>query len=371
MFLSFIQIILIVFSAGVLLYLFELAWIYGGISVYKSNAVADYATPVSLIIAARDEEQNLRKNLLQWLEQDHHAFEVIVVNDCSFDNSIYLLKDYQRRFPHLQIINLEESAIFKGGKKQALFLAIKGAQFERLIFTDADCRPASKDWLALMNAQFDDQKEIVLGMGSYEKSKGLLNYLIRMDTVQIAIQYLGAASRKFPYMGVGRNLGYKKNLYLEHGGFRKHIDLPWGDDDLLINEMANGKNTALCLIPEAQTVSKPKKTFGKWFRQKRRHMTTSQRYKAGTRLVISLKPLRMLLYYPALLTGLFIPALTNSFIISASIMYLAHIMMLHLLKTKIGKVDKFFVFPLTEIALFVLNILIYVSVWTKKPKNWN
>lgn len=371
MILSNIVIILIGFSIGTLLYLFELAWVWGGLAGFKSNNVADYNTPISLIIAARDEEENLKENLDLWLGQNHNSFEVIVVNDCSYDNTEYLLNEYQRKSQHLQIVSLEETKIFKGGKKHALFMAIKGAQFKRLLFTDADCKPGSKDWLALMNAQFTDQKEIVLGMGVYKKEKGLLNYLIRMDTIQIAIQYLGTAARGIPYMGVGRNLAYKEQLFFEVGGFKKHIDLKWGDDDLFINQIANGNNTTLCAQPEAQTISKPKTSYSEWFAQKRRHMSTSGRYSIGTKLLISLKPARILIYYSMLIYGLSIPELFEPFLISASIMYIAHVLIFVVLKNKIGKVDKFFVFPFAEITLFVVNILLYLSIWIRKPKSWN
>jgi len=369
--LSNIVLILIGFSIGTLLYLYELAWVWGGLAGYKSVDVPDYTTPVSLIIAARDEEKNLKENLDLWLSQNHNSFEVIVVNDCSYDNTEYLLNEYQRNFQHLQIVSLEETKIFKGGKKHALFMAIKGAQFQRLLFTDADCKPGSKDWLALMNAQFTDQKEIILGMGVYEKKRGLLNYLIRMDTFQIAIQYLGTAARGFPYMGVGRNLAYNKQLFFDVGGFKKHIDLKWGDDDLFINQIANKNNTTICAQPEAQTVSIPKTSFGAWFDQKRRHMSTSGRYSMGTKLLLSLKTARIIIYYSMLIAGLLIPELFRAFLISASIIYIAHILIFLVLKNKIGKVDKFYVFPFAEIALFVVNILLYFSIWIKKPKSWN
>jgi len=369
--LSYIDIILIGFSIGTILYLFELAWIWGGLAGFKTNEIPDYNTSISLIIAARDEERNLKKNLELWLGQNHNSFEVIVADDCSYDNTQYFLNELQRKFQHLHVVTLEETKIFKGGKKHALSLAIKAAQFDRVLFTDADCKPSSKDWLALMNAQFTEQKEIVLGMGVYEKKKGLLNYLIRMDTLQIAIQYLGTAARGFPYMGVGRNLAYNKHLFFDVGGYKKHIDIIWGDDDLFINQIANGNNTTLCATPEAQTVSKPKTSFEAWFVQKRRHISTSGRYSFGTKLMLSLKSVRMLIYYSMLLLGLFIPELFKSFIISGSIIYLAHVLIFLVLKNKIGKVDEFFVFPFAEIALFVINILIYLSIWIRKPKSWS
>ena len=369
--LNYTEIILIGFGVGIFLYLAELAWVYGGLAGYHSILKPDYFTPVSLIIAARDEEKNLKTNLKLWLAQKHDSFEVIVVNDCSYDNTAFLLKEYQRKHSHLQVINLEETNLFKGGKKQAISIGIKGAQFDRVLFTDADCKPNSEDWLASMNAQFSNQKKIVLGVGVYEKTKGILNYLIRTDAIQVAIQYMGMAARGFPYMGVGRNLAYDKKLFFEIGGFKKHIDLKWGDDDLFINETARGKNTAICAIPNAQTVSLAKKSWMDWFIQKRRHISTSGRYRFSTKILLSLKPARLVIYYSMLIAGLFLPVLRSSFIASALIVYFAHAFIFIFLRNKIGKVQAFYLFPIIEIVLFVLNILIYLSVWINKPKNWN
>lgn len=360
----------VIFIIACLLYLFELAWIWGGLVQFKPNYTPDFETPMSLIIAARDEELNLKKHLELWLRQYHKAYEVIVVNDCSGDNTEFLLAEYQRKFPHLQVINLKESNVFKGGKKYALTLGLKGAQFERVVFTDADCKPSSEYWLGSMNAQYDEANEIILGIGQYEKEKGFLNYLIRMDTIQIAIQYLGLAARSHPYMGVGRNLAYTKEIFFENGGFKKHHYIKWGDDDLFINQVATGENTTLCPIPEAMTISEAKESFSDWFAQKRRHMSTSGKYNAITKLLLGIKPLRIVLYYSFLVLGLFHEELKISFLISALILYLTQALIFIVLKKKIGPVELAALFPLTELLLFVINVLIYISIWLKKPTKW-
>ncbi len=342
----------------------------GGLARYKANLEADFDTQLTLIIAARDEEENLRKNLGIWLSQHHHAYEVLVVNDCSDDDTEYVLAEYQRKYPHLQVINLKETHVFKGGKKYALTLGIKGAQFDRIIFTDADCKPNSPYWLGLMSAQFNVGIKIVLGFGQYIKTKGFLNYLIRMDTVQTAVQYLGLAARTLPYMGVGRNLAYTKEVFFEKGGFKSHQYIKWGDDDLFINQAANGDNTALCPIPDAMTLSQPKESFSTWFNQKRRHMSTSGKYKLSTKLLLMIKPLRIVLYYTFLIIGLFHSELLISFLISALILYLAHALIFIVLKKKLGDIENAALFPLIELFLFLINLLIYISTWLRKPTKW-
>ena len=363
--------IVIFFTIACLLYLFELAWIWGGLAQYKPELRPDFETPVSLIIAARDEIKNLKANIDSWLNQKHNGYELIIINDCSDDESEFFLAECQRKHAHLHVINLKESNVFKGGKKYALTLGIKGAQFERLIFTDADCQPSGPYWLAYMNAQFTEEKSIVLGFGQYLKEKGLLNYLVRMDTIQTGIQYLGLAARSNPYMGVGRNLAYTKGLFFEHEGFKSHLNIQWGDDDLFINKAANRYNTALCSIPDAITFSEPKKTFKDWFHQKRRHMSTSGKYDLKTKMLISIKPLRIILFYTFLVWGMFYPELLISFLISAFILYLAHALIFIVLIKKIGRVEKCAFFPISELFLFLINSLIYISTWLKAPTKWN
>jgi glycosyltransferase involved in cell wall biosynthesis len=348
-----------------------LAWIWGALAQFKANLIPDFKTPISLIIAARDEEKNILKHLDLWLAQRHEGYEVVVVNDCSDDDTEFILDEYQRKYPHLQVVTLRESNIFKGGKKYALTLGIKGAQFDRVFFTDADCLPGSDDWLALMSAQYGSKKNIVLGFGQYIKSKGLLNYLIRMDTVQIAIQYLGLAARGYPYMGVGRNLAYTKEQFFDVGGFRKYQNIRWGDDDLFINQVSTRENTTLCPIPDAMTLSEAKETYYDWIVQKRRHMSTSGKYKNSAKLLLSIKPIRIMLFYSFLLIGLFYPELRISFLISAVVIYLTQTLIFIDLKKKLGELEYAFLFPLTELFLFIINGLIYLSIWLKKPTKWS
>jgi len=126
----------------------------------------------------------------------------------------------------------------------------------------------------------------VLGYGGYERKKGLLNLLIRYETVFTAIQYFSFAIKGKPYMGVGRNLAYEKELFFENRGFARHYHLASGDDDLFVNETATEENTALELTPEARTLSVPESSIGSWIKQKQRHLTAGGHYRTGSRINI-------------------------------------------------------------------------------------
>jgi cellulose synthase/poly-beta-1,6-N-acetylglucosamine synthase-like glycosyltransferase len=251
--------------------------------------------PVTVVIAARNEEDNLYNNIELILNQDYPKFEVIVVNHQSIDNSKHILIALQKIYPHLRVIEIEKNRHLKVGKKLPITLGIKAAKFDHLLFTDADCKPVCNQWIRLMAENFSEKKEIVLGYGPYTKEKGFLNTMIRFDTVQIAINYFAFALNGLPYMGVGRNMAYKKQRFMAVGGFRSHYGIPSGDDDLFIRDAANRKNASIELRPESFCFSEPKKTWADWFKQKRRHYGTSNEYKVFTRALLGLFPMMLVL----------------------------------------------------------------------------
>ncbi len=234
---------------------------------------------VSVVMSARDEYHHLVYNLPKILNQDYPNFEVVVVNHTSTDETASLLKELSPKYPHLKVVNIEQELNFFKGKKFPLSIGIKSAQNELLLLTDADCAPSSDQWIKQMTQPYDDKTDIVLGYGPYKKVKGFLNYIIRYDTFMVAIQYLSFALAGIPYMGVGRNLSYRKSVFIKNKGFTSHYRIASGDDDLFINQVAKRKNTKIEISPESFMLSAPKTTFKSYFRQKRRHLTTGKYYK--------------------------------------------------------------------------------------------
>lgn len=266
--------------------------------IHKNKEVDTSNLPsVSVVICARNEEDNLFKNLPLILEQDYPNFEVIVVNDQSQDDSMHIIKAYQKKYPFVKYIELEKNKHRQFGKKLPLTVGIKGASKEYVIVTDADCQPKSKFWLKHLAQNFNDQKKIVLGYSPYRKVKGFLNMLIRFDTTAIAITYLSFAKTGLAYMGVGRNMGYSKSKFEEVGGFKSHYHIASGDDDLFIKDAATRKNVAIELSPKSYVYTDPKKTWKKWISQKQRHFTTSGEYRLINKMFLGILPLSMYLLY--------------------------------------------------------------------------
>jgi cellulose synthase/poly-beta-1,6-N-acetylglucosamine synthase-like glycosyltransferase len=284
------------------------SFIYSGFAFKRKNkASIDEFPAVSVVICARNEETFLKQNLPYVLEQDYPNYEVIVVNDCSSDGSQPLLNDLQKKHPRLRNLTIQEDKIYKHSKKLPLTVGIRSAQYEYLVFTDADCRPASTNWLKSMMSSFDEKTEIVLGYGAYTKKKGMVNYMIRMDTFQIGLQYLSLAIAGMPYMGVGRNLAYRKSLFMKQKGFAPFCHIQSGDDDLFVNKAATRFNTRIAAGPDSVTLSEPKETLKEWVRQKRRHVSTAKYYKFSTLLVLGITTMSQYLFWfsfvPLLFTG--------------------------------------------------------------------
>jgi poly-beta-1,6-N-acetyl-D-glucosamine synthase len=253
--------------------------------------------PVSVIICARNEAENLRRFLPEVLEQNYPSFEVIVVNDCSEDSSDDVLGEFMKKYSNLRISSIIKDPRFTHNKKFAQFIGIKAAANDLLVFTDADCRPMSKEWIRNITGNFTDGVEFVIGYGGYEQQKGLLNKYIRYETLFIAMQYFGMAIRGIPYMGVGRNLAYRRQVFFRNKGFGVHNHTLSGDDDLFVNGNASPSNTRVEYRPESFTISVPVSNVSEWIKQKQRHLSTGRYYRARDKFLLISEPFSRILFY--------------------------------------------------------------------------
>lgn len=266
--------------------------------------------PVSVIICAHDEEQNLRELIPELLQQDYADFEVIVVEDRSNDGSFDYLHEMASQNHQLRVIPIKHRPDHINGKKFALTLGIKAAKHEWVLLTDADCRPRSNKWIGEMSSQFSNGTDIVLGYSPYLKSPGFLNSFIRYEGLTTATQYAAMAMLGKPYMGVGRNLAYRKNIFLDNKGFNSHLSVTGGDDDLFINEVCNGSNTKLFAGEDSIVYSKPKTTWSEYYFQKVRHLSVGKHYKTADKIRLGIFNITLIGFWLLL-----IPALLNSSLI--------------------------------------------------------
>ncbi len=293
----FLTITFWIFISAAAIQLFYYLWFYLAVPLYRPKGSINNNNPVSVIICARNEAENLNRFLPAVLEQKYPEYEVIVVNDCSEDNSYEILGKYLLQYPHLKVSTINKDPKFTHNKKLAQFIGIKASKNELLLFTDADCTPDSDKWLEGMASNFSEKTTFVLGYGGYFREKGLLNNFIRYDCMTIAMQYFGMAIRGIPYMGVGRNLAYRRSLFFANKGYGAHNQLASGDDDLIVNSNATSENTVPEYRPGTHTRSMPAHLFRDFIKQKKRHYTTAPHYKFRDKLLLINEPASRALFY--------------------------------------------------------------------------
>lgn len=325
---------------------------------------------VSVIICARDEAQNLADNLPDILQQDYRStFEVIAVNDNSYDDSKYVLEYLSKPFRNLRPVELKQEARHIPGKKFPLSIGIKEAKYELLLLTDADCKPAGNKWIEQMQGAFSNGKEIALGYGAYHKKPGLLNRLIRFETFLSALQYFSYALAGMPYMGVGRNLAYRKELFFRNKGFSQHNQLPGGDDDLFINRVATKTNTAIVLDADAFTYSHPKTSWSTWRSQKARHYSTGKYYKSSHKFLLGLFSLSHFLLYPLFAASIIFFNWWISLCVFAFRFILQGIIYYRTMD-KLKEKDLFWLYPLLDAWQWFYYLLFSVTLFKKPRTNW-
>ena len=364
-------IIFIFFCAITLVQIFYYLFFFLRLAIYKPTTKTTSQThPVSVIICARDEAPNLAKNLPGSLVQEYRTtHEVIVVNDNSFDDSKYLLEEFKNKFKQLNLVELKQEAKMIPGKKFPLSIGIKTAKYEIVLLTDADCVPASEFWIDKMQQTYDEQTEIVLGYGAYHKKPGFLNKLIRWETLHTALQYFSYALAKQPYMGVGRNLSYKKTIFFRHKGFSAHNKVASGDDDLFINMAATKHNTKINIDPDTFTLSDPAKTWGQWFRQKNRHYSTGKFYKPLHKFLLGLYAFSQFIFYPAFIASLIFFSWKLALIVFA-IRFLLQAFIFYPVCKKLNEKDLYPIFLLFDIGMFFYYLIFSVSLLKKQKPQW-
>ncbi len=365
-------ILLIIFLSALFIQLVFYLFIFSRLLFFKQKSGEDEKHPVSVIICARNEAGNLRKYLPAVLEQDWPAYEVIVVNDCSTDETEEVLSKFSSKYKHLRTTAIEADRKFTHGKKLALTVGIKAAKHEWLLLTDADCDPVSKKWIKEMANQQTGSKEIVLGYGGYQNTRGIINNMIRFDTFFIGLQYLSLAMAGMPYMGVGRNLSYRKSLFFKNKGFASHYHINSGDDDLFVNETARAKNTAVQISKDSLSLSEPKKTIATWFRQKRRHVQTGKQYKFKHKFVLFMEIFsRIVLYASFALFVILFPAL---YLVALGPFLLRTVIQLVIYKISMKRLmEKNLLLPslLYDILFPLVSFLFYIAnLFTSERNTW-
>ncbi|MCH8332125.1 MAG: glycosyltransferase, partial [Bacteroidetes bacterium] len=331
----------------------------------KKNT-SDELPPTSIVICARNEEANLRKNLPAILQQHYPFFEVIIVDDASSDGTLQYLMSLEDA--HLKVISIGEEEKNTVGKKAALSKGIQEARYEYILLTDADCKPASDSWIRDMTLNLSGEKDILLAYSPMYRQKSVFNKWVRFEVFYTALQYFSFALCGLPYMGVGRNLAYRKKLF-NKDLLLKHIDVPSGDDDLFINEVANARNTSITTSENAFTFSQAKSSWKSWFEQKVRHLQAGVRYKPIHQFLLGALFSSHLIFYVGMILLLVVGYQNNVVLMVFLLRLLVQSAVLLPSMIKLGEADLWIWFPLLDFTYVIIySILAPSLLWTKEIK---
>lgn len=297
---------------------------FSKLAFYKNKVrpkLDDELEPVSVVVCARDSYDQLTELIPALLSQHYPQFEVVIVNDCSEDETEEYLKDLERREPRIKCVQLRQHLNFFNGKKFPLSMGIKSASYDLMVLTDADCLPNSEEWLRSMVSRYDRDTEVVIGYPRYRAANRLTNRLIRFDSLQVGMLYLSAALAGHPSMGIGKNLSYRKQLFFRNKGFTSHYTMPAGDDDVFISQVATKKNTKVCIDAENGIVATPTSSFWSWVRQRCNKYSTIKLMRSDTRAMMALHYWSQFLFYGCFVALFF---LSPAFAIAIEIPYYAY-----------------------------------------------
>lgn len=329
--LSFIA--LVVFGICLLVQFIYHWGVFSNVAFYKNRHQPKFDSelePVSIVLCARDVYDHLVELVPALLQQNYPNFEVVIVNDCSDDETEDYLKELERRDPRVRPVHLKQHLNFFNGKKFPLSMGIKSAQNDLIVLTDCDCMPSNNEWLRSVVNCYGRDTEMVIGYSPYARRKGFLNHLIRFDAVQNAFLYLSAALRGRPYMGIGKNLSYRKELFYRNKGFISHYTTPVGDDDLFVSQAATSRNTEVLIDAENTIITTPISNFTKWCRQRCGRHSTTRFYDASDRLRLSLFYASQLLFH---ISFILLLCLAPAFVITGGeVFYIPIIVFLFLLR---------------------------------------
>ena len=342
----------------------------------KSNQSGQNLPGVSVVLTVKNESEQLKENLVYLLEQDYHNFEVIVINHVSRDHTKFILQTYQDNYPNLKVINFSQDVNLFQGKKFPLSIGIQSAKNDIILLTECSCKPRKFSWITEMVEQFSHNTEFVIGYSNIGTEKTVLNSFIQYDNLAYNASMFGYAMLGLPYTGCGKNLAYHRSFFFKKGGFIKHYHIPFGDDDIFVNENSNRKNTAICLNWETYMTCQPKKTVKAWIQEKAKRMATQKYYPLKYKILLSLYPASVVLFYTSLIMLIVMNAQPETAILWQTMVGIGvlklgwQIFTFHKLERRLEGSYTAYFSPFFEIYFIVMNTIMYLSTLRNKIKRW-
>jgi len=330
--------LLIIFAFLLLNYLLFLSSILKGLKIVsKENNSPNEKYFVSVIIPFRNEEKNLIKSLESISSQDYAVanFEVIYVDDNSDDNSVKVLEE-KNNLSNVRIMKSPVPLEERGHKKQALKYAIENCKGEIIITTDADC-VHNKNWISTMVSMFDKETGFVSGPVEFISNKTLFSELQKIEFSSLILVGAGLIGIKQPIICNAANLGFRKTVFDEVGGYEDNLNISSGDDEFLMQKISHQTNykVKFCSDKNAISFTNPNESIDEFYQQRKRWASKGLYYvqrKTVAKLVL------IFLFYIGLITQLFLGIFSDLiFLYSLKISFILKIIFEYLIVVRKGK----------------------------------
>lgn len=334
----------------------------------KTNETVE-SIPVSVIVYAKNNAKELQEYLPLILAQEYPIFEIVLIDNASSDSTIETIKAFKTSNENIKIVAVKNTEAFWNNKKYALTLGIKAATHDHLLFTDANSKPISKNWIAEMSKNFSVKKTIVLGYQKYRTEKTFTNLLIRFYSLLKALKCFSFAKTATPFMAFGNNLAYTKSEFFKVNGFINHIKIIYGEDDLFIRDAATTKNITSNISEDSFIETEPHTSFKKWFQDARITNSLREHYKIKHRILLSLFIFSKALFYIlSIILFFFYPwEIIGSFVLTC---LLIQYIVIGFSAKKLKESQLIFFLPFLEIGLLLIQISIFSANLISKPNHW-
>lgn len=336
-------------------------------SFAKHQKVNTNHNPVSVIVYIKNQEKLLNGFIPKLIAQNHSNFELIFVNNASYDNTLEVLEYFEKNHNNIKIVDVENNEAFWGSKKYALTLGIKKAFHKNLLFITPSVVELSENWITETSGLLSEENEIIIGYNNFQKSKGFLSRLMRYSRLQSCIQNFGIGSYSKPYRAWQNNLGFSSELFFENNGYSSHMNVAHETENLFLKEAATTKNTVLASSKNSITYNQ-NPGFKNWFKNSKERLLSVSHYSTGVKFSLSLFFITQLLFWVGAIAGS---------IIYQNLLWFALIgIRLLIVGIVVGKSafklyekDLFYLFPLWELLNICLQISIFISNLFSKPQH--
>jgi len=362
--------LLLAFAALALVQLFYFWGVFSALAFFKAKKQTDSFPPVSVVITANNQYNDLQKSLPSMLSQDYPDFEVVVVNDNSDDSSNELLEDFSKQYTNLKVVELKQSLNWFSGRKFPLSLGIKSATNNLILLTDPGCVPQSNGWIKAMTGSFTSNSEIVLGYSSYNTTSKI-NKWFRFTAFYDALLYLSMALRGLPFKGIGKNMGYSRELFYRNKGFSSHYVISAGDDELFVNRAANKHNVAVVVSEEGTIKQVKKMSFSSWLAGEKNRLKIRRFFNIRDRMLIRAFSFTSFAFYGLLVTLLFlgVPIFLVGFIFA--LRFISMMLISALAQKRLSEKKLILLSPIFEIFLILIDFFIWVLLFFNRKKKWS